>query len=281
MRTAMLVSVLLVSAGCGEPDPLSANIDVDVRVGDVSAACGERFAVGVSDTEVELADARFFLSRLQARSAAGDWVDLSLTESDWQHDGIVLIDVEDGTGACADSGTSQTNDTIQATLPDDTYEALRFDVGIPFESNHLDSATAPSPLNAVGMFWAWQGGYKFVRTDIVVPGDTPSRWNVHIGSTQCESAAPTVAPVEPCGRPNRATVTLEGTDPTAEGATLSVDLGALFASSEVTVNTEDTPPGCMSSPAEGADCDPVYAALGLDFETGSCVDDCAGQAVFE
>ncbi|MEM6930305.1 MAG: MbnP family copper-binding protein, partial [Myxococcota bacterium] len=154
-----------------EVEPLSVDLAFAARVGGAPAACGVEATLGTSDTTGALADARLFLSTIQLRDAdSGDWVDIELSESIWQQPGLALLDFEDGTGACADSGTSETNSTITGTVPDATYDAVRFDVGVPFESNHLDSAQAPAPLNAPGMFWAWQSGYKFVRVDWAVTG---------------------------------------------------------------------------------------------------------------
>lgn len=234
--------------------------------------------MGTSQATASLADARLFVSSVQLRDESGSWVDLALTESRWQQSTLALLDFEDGTGACADSGTTETNREVSGTIPDGVYDAVRFDVGVPFEQNHLDSATAPAPLNAPGMFWAWQSGYKFVRVDWAVEGGAIPRWNVHVGAGGCTSAAATVAPAEPCARPNLATVTLDGLDPLTD--TIAVDLDALVASADVAANTTDSPPGCMSSPVEPDECTPVYASLGLDFATGDCVDDCANQSVF-
>jgi len=274
-----LLPALLLLAACGEPEPLDVHLTADLTVGDEPAACGTDYTLGRDGTTAQLADGRLFLSGLELRDQDGTWVALELAQdTPWQLEDIVLLDAEDGTAGCSDSGNADLNDHIMGVLPGGTYDALRFDVGVPFEHNHLDSATAPAPLNTQGMFWTWQGGYKFVRVDAVVPGDVPSRWNVHVGSTACDSDASTQPPAEPCGKPNRARVTLEGFDP--ESSTLGIDLGAFFAQADVQVNTAETPPGCMSMPMEPDDCEPVFEQLGLSFADGGCEGDCAEQAVF-
>ena len=65
---------------------------------------------------------------------------------------------------------------------------------------------------------------------------------------------------------------------TAEAVT--IDLAELVAGADLAFNVVDSPPGCMSSPTEGDDCEPVFANLGLDFATGECVSDCTDQGVF-
>lgn len=267
---------LLLLAGCPGDADIAFTLDFAAFVGDTPAACGTALALGTANTAGELADARVFLSNLSLQNEAGDWVSVALDDNDWQGSGIALLDFEDGTGLCADSGTSQMNTQITGTVADDVYTAVRFDVGVPFESNHLDSATAPAPLNAPGMFWAWQAGYKFVRVDFAVPSADPTRWNVHIGSMECASDAPTVGPDAACGRPSLATITLDG----GLDGPIALDLGALVSTVDVAANTAETPPGCMSSPMEPADCAPAFAALGLSFDSGTCDGDCDGQQLF-
>ncbi|MFK7928125.1 MAG: MbnP family copper-binding protein [Myxococcota bacterium] len=246
------------------------------NVGDLAAACGTDYTVGSADNAVQLADARLMLSNIQLRNTEGGWDNLELDESAWQHDSIALLDFEDGTAACADSGTSQLNDQIIGQIAHGNHDKVRFDVGVPFAFNHLDSATAPAPLNTPGMFWAWQSGYKFLRVDFAVAGEASSRWNVHIGSTGCVSDAPTAAPEDPCSRPARATIEVD-LPPTGE---LTLDLASLVSAVDLSANSAETPPGCMSSPTEPADCTGTYGALGMSFDTAECVDDCAGQTLF-
>ena len=278
MRLSVLSVPLVLLVACDAERDIA--LTFDARVGDVPAACGTPLTgLGTGSTSGELADARFFASSVQLHRTGGDWVDLALADSDWQGDGIVLLDFEDGTAGCADSGTSETNAMIEGLAPGGDYDGLRFDVGVPFALNHVDAATAPTPRNAPGMFWVWQGGYKFLRVDLIVDGGEVPRWNMHIGSTGCASAAPTEAPTDACERPNLATVELLDLDLTGVD-TIDLDLGALVAAADVAADTPDSPPGCMSSPTEPSECGPVFGALGLDFADGTCVDGCAAQAVF-
>lgn len=251
----------------------------DATVAGAAVSCDADYTLGSTGVSAKLADARLFVSGIELRQAeSGDWVPLAVDDSDWQHEDVALIDFEDGTGACADSGTSETNVTVTGTRPHGAVDGVRFQVGIPFALNHLDSATAPAPLNAPGMFWAWQGGYKFVRVDFApVQGDVP-RWNVHVGSTGCESSAPTEPPKSECAKPNLATIEL---DLDVDTDVIGIDLAALVDAADIESNVAKSPPGCMSSPTEAADCGEVFASLGLDFASGSCTDNCADQAVFE
>ena len=73
----------------------------------------------------------------------------SCTEQDglWQYENVALLDFEDKTGGCRDVGTVETNAQVVGTVPEGDYTGLTFDLGVPFELNHIDASTAPSPLN--------------------------------------------------------------------------------------------------------------------------------------
>lgn len=47
-----------------------------------------------------------------------------------------------------------------------TYRGVRFTVGVPFDQNHADPATQAAPLGTESdMFWSWNSGYIFNRTE--------------------------------------------------------------------------------------------------------------------
>jgi uncharacterized repeat protein (TIGR04052 family) len=249
------------------------------KVGAAAAACGTTYSeLGKSKAAGELADARLFVSGVQLRDGDGTWQDVTLDDAaPWQGLGVALLDFEDGTGACKDSGTPETNGKITGKVAKGTYDAVRFTLGVPFEHNHIDSATAPSPLDAPGMFWVWQGGYKFLRVDWKITGGAIPRWNVHVGSTGCASADKTAPPTAPCNAGNRPQVELEVAG--ADQASLQIDLAALVAGADLKANVDSSPPGCMSAVSESDDCAPVWSALGMSFSTGACDAACAGQSV--
>ena len=71
--------------------------------------------------------------------------------------------------------------TIKA-LPG-TYRGIRFSVGVPFDLNHRDAATQSAPLGmAAEMFWGWNSGYIFNRTEGKVDSaGTEIAFAYHIG----------------------------------------------------------------------------------------------------
>ena len=261
-------------------------IHFNAQVGKSLLECGTEYGgLGLKNSTAEIADARLFVSGIELLDPHGDWQPFQIADSSpWQSGGVALLDFEDGTAACSDSGTPLMNQTVTGVVGDggsDNYDGIRFVVGVPNELNHLDNALTDAPLNVPGMFWTWQSGYKFIRLDLNVRGESNKRFNIHIGSTGCASSAPTKAPTEPCARENRSVIELEGPFEANDIVTVSMDLASLISGANLEANTPATAPGCMSSAADSVDCAPLYRSLGMSFENGRCVEDCVSQKVFE
>lgn len=283
--------------GCGGPAMDPVEIRFFGQVGDQEARCGTRYeGVGALGRPVELSDARLYVSNFELHRTDGNRVPIVLDqESPWQHANVALLDFEDGSGRCSDSGTAQTNSVITGAIPAGDYTGLSFEVGVPWELDHLDALTAPSPLNLNALYWNWRLGYIFtkiefwndglVRNEGALPEDrihatgepAPTvTYLAHVGSTGCESAAPTLPPQEACARPNRARIFLPGFEPTTDGVAL--DFAAMVDGIDITRSVL-RPPGCMASPTD-PDCRQVFANLGLDLDTGGCATDCSDQKLF-
>lgn len=245
-------------------------------VGAQAATCGTSYdGLGTGGEQATLQDFRLYISGIELITEDGEVVEATLRPSAFSSETVGLLDFEDATGPCSDFGTAATNSTLQIEAPVGDYAGIAFDVGVPFDQNHLDVATAAAPLNVPSMYWAWNGGYKFVRVETTVSGDP---YFLHLGSAACASDGPSAPPSEACGRPNLPRIELMGFDPTAD--TIEIDIAELFANSDIANNTENTAPGCMSGLDDVDDCTPIFDRLGLSYDTGTCTDDCAAQAVF-
>lgn len=244
--------------------------DVTIRfaamVGERPAACGMIYeGLGTQSSMVSLNDYRFFVSNVRLINAAGEEVAVELTQDGvWQYADVALLDFEDGTGLCNQTGTAETNDKIIGSVPEGEYSGIVFDLGLPFELNHLDTTTAPAPLNIPAMWWNWQFGYKFVRIDMQTPKSQTPQWFIHLGSTGCDAPDGNTPPAEPCANPNIPTVRLEGFDPVRNF--IVADLAALLAGVNLDESTP-MPPGCMSG-LEDPDCVGLFPGFGLDLTTG-------------
>ena len=260
-------------------------------VGDQEVECGVMYeGVGAEGSTIEFQDMRFYVSEVRLLTADGEEVALELEQGQWQHQDVALLDFEDGKARCAESGNEATNSTVAGTVPEGDYTGVVFSLGVPFDLNHADVATAPSPLNVSSMWWSWQGGYKHARIDLMSHsaamamdmqsegqasggqasgessahgghGGAPSAglWPIHIGSTSCASEASVIPPATPCANPNLTEVRLENID--LEDMIIA-DVSALLDDVDVSQSLETAPPGCMSGP-EDPDCSALFGNLNL------------------
>ena len=287
---------LLATASAQQPVTITFN----GMVGDAPIACGRDYPnVGSEGTTVAFQDARVYVSNLRLVNTAGEEVPINLEQDGlWQYQNVTLLDYENATGSCSDVGTKAMNDQVIGTVPAGEYSGLVFDLGVPFELNHADATTAPSPLNVSSLFWSWQGGYKFARIELLQSGAKRAEaesgvdvsrgsrndhsgmamghggmdmgaangfWPIHLGSTGCTSPAPVVGPAAACARPNLSTVRLESFNPASD--TVTLDVATLLKGVNVGKSLELAPPGCMSG-FDDPDCPVLFKNLGLALKTG-------------
>jgi hypothetical protein len=228
-------------------------IRFDARVGSQPFACGSTYTLGTPAHTAEPVDFRFYAQDVRLIAADGTEVTVDLEESDFQAREVALLDFEDATGACAYGD-------------------------IPFELNHVDLTSLPSPLNRTSLFWGWRFGHLFLSAMSRAATEAPAPVDAfdpdagldagtitafvehatHVGSTGCTGNPEAGEPVTSCSRPNRAEIRLTGFDPAT--ATIIADFGEIKADDDVTGES------CHSfSP----DCAYAYDALGMNFATGS------------
>lgn len=221
-------------------------------------------------------DFRIYVSSIRLIAQDGSEAPLTLTpDGIWQNESVALLDFEDATGNC--NGNAPINDRVKGTVPAGHYTGITFEIGVPFELNHQDPTLADAPLNYSALTWPWSIGYKFTTIDfdtkpagerVMVPIEgmdmaiSASGFSVHLGSMECASSGIRVPPTVPCNLPNRPEYRFESFDPARN--LLILDLAALLASTDVTVNAPDSASGCMSSPMDD-DCVGIMDRFGLVF----------------
>lgn len=298
LRALLLGALLLTAlAACGPANNTDGNVTLRfaMKVGDQDAICGKNYpGIGKAGTEVSFTDLRFYVSNIRLINAQGQEVPLQLAQDGiWQYQNVALLDFEDGSAGCSEGGNTALNNVVKGTVPPGRYTGIAFDMGVPFELNHVDVAAAPSPLNIQALWWNWQGGYKFMRVDMLTatPGAAPaptmemsatapsgsqgemhdqgaakpSAWFIHLGSTGCKSNDRAEPPSDPCSNPNLVSVRLDGFDPGK--SVIVADLASLLRDVPLDQNTPE-PPGCMSGPKD-PDCPAVFLGFGLDLATGA------------
>lgn len=276
---ALALCPLLACGDDGGSGNKNVTLQFAARVGSADVACGQTYDnLGSQGDSAEIKDLRFYVSNVRLIDSNGAEVPVTLDAGDdFQNDQVALLDFEDGSAGCAESGTPETNNTVVGSVPEGTYNGLKFDMVVPFDVNHTDLAQAEPPLNISAMFWAWAIGHRFFRLDLDVDGGA-NRWNVHVGSTMCNAPSMLEPPTEECARPNYGHYSFDSFDP--DSNTVVLDIEPLLADSDITANVDMTAFGCQSFPDDSDECTDVYPNLGMDFSTGACVNDCAEQSVF-
>lgn len=278
--SALILSSSLACDGEDEGTTTLSRLELDIMIhavsGDAHVGCVEPFALNDDEEpSFHVKDLRLFVHDVELKAKGGDWTPLEMkNDGEWSDGVVTLLDYEDGGNHCSEGGTLFQNHVVRGSLPAGDYESIRFRIGVPHELNHGDVTTAAPPLNVSSMFWVWQRGYKFARIELLreVEGEMKP-WLFHLGSTGCESPAPTAAPEVPCAKTNSPQITLDQFDPTSDQ--IALDLRALLRDLDLDMNTEETPSGCMSMPSESLECSPLYDNLNLDFASGEV--SCTGE----
>ncbi len=276
LMTAALVALLLTgcdSDGGSSNTPRNVTLDFKAAVGNETAECGKTYSnvgIGARNT-LKLTDFRVYISDIELQKADGTKVPLTLNQDGkWQYQNVAMLDFENG---CA-KGTPETNTSVKGAAASGDYTGVCFNIGIPFSLNHLNDATAPSPLNASGMIWAWSSGRKFIRLDGVAdPNGIAAGFNLHLGSTGCVSTNAQTPPASACANPNlpKVCVNLKLHEGMHDGVLLIhnekkivFDIKDVLAATDISVNTPSTAAGCMSG-TNDPECIEIMPRLGLDF----------------
>ena len=262
MRTesfSFLLAGLLITGSAWAADQKVA-IRFQAMVGSEKFACGQTYSgIGTTASKLSPRDFRFYVHNVVLIDDAGKSVPIQLDQDGkWQLDDTALLDFENATGGCV-NGTPDVNNRVTGKAPGGHYTGVRFTLGVPFNKNHTDLTTQPSPLNLTALAWVWNAGRKFARLDFSSTG-MPRGYAIHLGSTGCTPNEVKTAPPAQCSAPNRVDVEFASFDPAAD--IVIADLAALLKDSNIDTNQEKTAAGCMSSPDDG-DCAPLFANLGL------------------
>ena len=140
---ALALAVPLVLTACGgggssdtatpaPTGPQSITIDFAAKAGTQDVKCGTAITgLGNGNVSAQLHDLRFYVSNVALVNDKDESVSVALDVNDWQTKEVALIDLEDGTGACADAGTKAMNLQIKGTVPAGTYKGVKLTIGVP------------------------------------------------------------------------------------------------------------------------------------------------------
>lgn len=256
--------------------PITLNFNAIASTADGKTApinCTDTYQLGSAGSAVSLADLRFYVSNVQILTKSGKSLPVALTQNDFQQSDVALIDLEDGTGNCANRGSGEVNrtlvGTIQGKYKPSELVGVAFEVGVPNAKNHSLFSSSDAPLNLQAMSWAWLSGRKFMKVELnvadkvhnVSDDSVAPLYNVHFGRTGCTGDVAT-GKID-CTQDNRIRVAL--TDKKWQQKTITLDLTALFAQTNLRQNQTGAV-GCMSAPAD-TDCVGLFKMAGLAGES--------------
>lgn len=267
--------------------PLLGAQDLNITLNFVAEINGEPFkcgktysSVGIKNSEIVPTDLRLYISEIELLNSEGEWVKSSIVQDNvWQNSDVVMLDFEDGTGPCR-NGSLGTNKIAKIKSSNDQYKGIRFLIGVPFEVNHGNPTAASAPLSTTALFWNWQNGYRFIKFDARTNVDgintsqnkgmhnsSASGFSLHLGSTECASNSTTTSP-KGCKNSNR--IKVEFTSFDFNKNILVIDIGKILKNTDVSINTPQTSPGCMSF-INDPDCIEPMNALGLPYQGKAAV----------
>lgn len=218
--------------------------------------CGRSYAgVGTSKATLTPSDYAFYVHDVKLVTASGTEVPVALEQDGvFQNGGVALLDFENGVGACS-NGNAAVHHAVVGTVPEGKYSGVRFTIGVPFDRNHQDLVSQPSPLSITRMFWAWNSGHKFARFDS--KSAEGKSWVLHLGSGGCMPTGSAITAPTSCAQENRVTVSIADFD--VDSDAIIADAAAIFAG-----NGGAGDQVCMSS-IKSATCAPMFAAMGITF----------------
>jgi uncharacterized repeat protein (TIGR04052 family) len=241
-------------------EDIQVTLNFAAKVGSEAFDCGSTYSgLGADDSTVHPLDFRFYVHDVRVIDDSGAEVSVALTQDGlWQHEGVALLDFEDRSGTCS-NGTVNLNDIVVGTVPAGIYAGIAFKLGVPFELNHTDVATAPSPLNLSAMFWSWNTGRLFLSILNSVELDGGSRFGTifQLGSAGCMGDAASGG-VTSCTKPNRPEYIFPTFRPGQD--VVVADMKELLKNSNLKTDQ------CHSLEEE---CVPMFEELGIDWVTGA------------
>lgn len=273
------ISITACSSDSTDDSPQDVVLKFAAQVNGADFNCGQTYTgVGTGGDGMNITDFRMYIHDVHVHDdATGEEYPVALAQDGvWQVDDVAMLDFENGSDGC--TGTLETNKEVrgQVTVPstvDLASTEVCFEVGLPAEKNHIDEATAASPLNASGMLWAWKIGRKYVRIDGVGdPSGAAEAFNLHLGAQGCPAGSGTAAPVTACTVPNTFEVCVENFD--VANNVIAVDPSPVYAGNDVSVNlsangmgSSTAKPGCQSFIGDD-DCEEIMPRLSLNYNYG-------------
>ncbi|WP_158089118.1 MbnP family copper-binding protein [Cognaticolwellia mytili] len=202
----------------------------------------------------------FFLSNVEITTDNLNWQRLKLMKTQYQNADTVLLGINCQERKQQLNATALGNWLIgfDNDINLSKLTAVRFTLGVPFASNHLNPISQDSPLNLPSMFWVWQTGHKFMRAEF---SSLNEQWLFHLGSTGCKSSSVMRGPKSPCLYPNSVNFELPVVEGEGKQLVLNVNLAQLLKKVVLTQASS-----CQSE-QDSASCQQLFSNLFVDEES--------------
>lgn len=286
-----------------EPTPSAFALRFAATFDGETVGCGDTLTGLGPDGEhsVGTADLRFYVSNIVFLDAAGEVVEATLDEDEFQHQGtsgwVGLVDLTGNElGDCVpgaisfSEGTARVHEAITGTTLVEEVASVSFDVGVPqplmkevIAANTIEGA--PSPM--AEMYWSWASGYRhFVWNLTVSDGIEEGEGYLHVGSLGCgDEGELALESKAACDLVNTPKVAIDGFDLAADTVQLDLRkvlegmnfLAPIYDPVTFEVIGEQTGVECHSFPGQ-EDCVPMFTHLGIDQTTGAA--DASTNVVF-
>ncbi|MFN7139013.1 MAG: MbnP family protein [Limisphaerales bacterium] len=142
--------------------------EVKVQQDGNSVALSSLNLINAGEQRFSVSRLDFLMSNIAFQRTAGGWVQ----PGDWQ----AFISLAEG------------RSSFHAIVPKDSYNKVRFNIGLPAKINHSDPAQFPAhhPLNPNlnNLHWNWAGGYIFLALEghWMTPEGKQSGYSFHLGN---------------------------------------------------------------------------------------------------
>jgi len=223
--------------GCSEQNTQTAQLTFSPSYSGVILNCQSIF--NLKNTAWHYQKFQMYISNVELFEKESGWQIWPMKTTPYQHSNVALI--ADNCGELQQINNlskeiRQKEDTnwqiiLEPTSTQNIATKIRFTLGVPFELNHLNPLTQPSPLNFPSMFWVWQTGHKFLRIELASQDE---HWLFHLGSTGCTAPSVMRSPSQPCNQPNRVVIELPFNP---KNKNIHFDIAKLLAEVDVTLDT--------------------------------------------
>lgn len=136
----------------------------------------------------------FYVSDLQVKNE-GRWQPLMMKNTRWQQHNVALVGLH-----CNESKDQNWAINIGNGNLLTGNVTIKFNIAVPFSTNHQNPLKAQGIFDNANMFWTWQQGYKSLRFDIA--SSEGNAWAFHVGATGCHSPSVLRSPSKPCREAN-------------------------------------------------------------------------------